>query len=105
MYRNCKNITTLDLSNWDTTSVTSNSNMQQIFYGCGNLETIYVSDKFVITPYYYEVFNGCEKLVGGSGTKYIDIKNARGEGEAKKSTYARVDGGESTPGYFTLKQN
>ena len=78
--------------------------MQKAFNGCSKLETIYVSDKFVLTPYYNEVFNGCEKLEGGSGTKYIDILNAKGK-EAAKSTYARVDGGESNPGYFTLKQN
>ena len=104
VFKNCSNLTELDLSNWNTTSITNGNNMQQTFFGCENLETIYVSDKFVLIPYFKDVFGGCKKLEGGSGTKYADIA-ATDVKEAAKSTYARVDGGESNPGYFTLKQN
>ena len=101
-FKNCKNITTLDLSNWDTTSVAGD--MQDTFDGCAKLTTIYVSDKFVITQK-KSMFAGCNSLVGGSGTKYADILSATNADNAKNSKYAKIDGGESDPGYFTLKQN
>ena len=95
-FKNCKNITTLDLSNWDTTSVSGD--MQDTFDGCAKLTTIYVSDKFVITQR-KRMFPGCSSLVGGSGTRFADMS------DADNSKYAKIDGGESNPGYFTLKQN
>jgi hypothetical protein len=39
------------------------------------------------------MFRGCDKLVGGKGTKYR-VTNV-------DKTYAHIDGGESNPGYFT----
>ena len=42
------------------------------------------------------MFGQCNHLVGGSGTKYKSNSNDK--------TYARIDGGTSSPGYFTLKQ-
>ena len=42
------------------------------------------------------MFTGCTSLVGGQGTVYDSTKVDK--------TYARIDGGTSSPGYFTLKQ-
>jgi surface protein len=100
-FKNCSNITTLDLSNGDTTSVTTN--MEDTFDGCSKLKTIYVSDKFVITQK-KSMFPGCTSLVGGKGTSYSDILNANDVNEAKNSKYAKIDGGADDPGYFTLKE-
>ena len=65
---------------------------------CGvSLKTIYVSDKFTTASVTYSslMFGGCTLLVGGNGTKY--------DSEYIDNTYARIDGGASAPGYFTLK--
>ena len=86
--------TALDLSNFDTSKVT---NMSSMFYNSTNLKTIYTSDMFntnAVTSS-TDMFYNTTNLVGGSGTtynsSYID------------KTYARIDGGTSSPGYFTLK--
>ena len=55
----------------------------------------YINNKPVTSMSY--VFTGSSNLVGGAGTtynsSYID------------KTYARIDGGTSSPGYFTLKNS
>ena len=87
--------TTLDLSNFNTSNVT---NMAQMFNSSTNLKTIYVSNKFntdKVTSSTY-MFNGCTKLVGGAGTKY--------NSSYVDKAYARIDGGTSSPGYFTKAQ-
>ena len=87
--------TTLDLSSFDTSNVT---NMHAMFYNCNNLKTIYASDKFNTNSVTLSsnMFYNTTNLVGGAGTthnsSYID------------KTYARIDGGTSSPGYFTKKQ-
>ena len=87
--------TTLDLSSFNTSKVTDISSM---FYECPNLKTIYASDKFSTnsvtssTTMFYNTTN----LVGGAGTTY--------NSSYVDKTYARIDGGTSSPGYFTLKQ-
>ena len=87
-------VTTLDLSSFDTSNVTS---MKQMFNSAKNLKTIYVSDKFLTTAVTNstDMFTGCTNLVGGKGTVY-DANNV-------DKTYARIDGGTSSPGYFTEK--
>ena len=85
--------TTLDLSNFDTSNVTD---MRKMFHNCKNLKTIYVSDKFVTTNVTSDgMFENATSLVGGAGTKYDSTKIDK--------IYARIDGGTSSPGYFTLK--
>ena len=93
MFRYIK-ITTLDLSSFDTSKVT---NMSSMFYECPNLKTIYTSDTFntnAVTSS-IDMFYNTTNLIGGTGTtynsSYID------------KTYARIDGGTSNPGYFTVK--
>ena len=86
----------LDLSNFDTSNVT---NMGFMFYNCNALTTIYVGNKFTTDKVTSSsnMFYLDSKLVGGAGTIY-DSSNI-------DKTYARVDGGTSSPGYFTLKSN
>ena len=84
--------TTLDLSNFNTSKVTTMSNM---FNKATNLKTIYVSNKFntdKVTDS-TKMFYSCTNLVGGAGTKY--------NSSYVDKTYARIDGGTSSPGYFT----
>ena len=84
--------TTLDLNNFDTSKVT---NMSDMFSSSTNLKTIYVSNKFntdKVTSSTY-MFYGCTKLIGGAGTKY--------NSSYVDKTYAHIDGGTSSPGYFT----
>ena len=87
-------IATLDLSNFDTRNVT---NMNAMFNQAANLKTIYVSDKFTTANVTSSsnMFNECTNLVGGAGTTHDSTKVDK--------TYARIDGGTSSPGYFTEK--
>ena len=86
--------TTIDVSNFDTRNVT---NMNSMFENSSNLKTIYVSNKFDVSKVTNSTFMflGCTNLVGGAGTKYDSTKVDK--------TYARIDGGTSSPGYFTAK--
>ena len=94
MFCGCSSLTTLDLSSFKTDNVT---NMGDMFRGCPNLETIYAGDGWSTEKVTYgtEMFNWCEKLVGGQGTKF-DLSHT-------DHTYARIDGGPDAPGYFTYK--
>ena len=89
---------TLDVSNFDTSKVTNMSDM----FSTSTLNTIYVSNKFDTSSVINttdtldgstNMFRGCTNLVGGSGTKYNSSYTDK--------TYARIDGGTSSPGYFT----
>lgn len=84
----------LDLSNFDTSKVTA---MRVMFSNCKNLKTIYVSSKFNTSSVSNssDMFKNCTSLVGGQGTVYNSSKINK--------TYARIDGGTSSPGYFTGK--
>ena len=87
-------VNVLDLSMFNTSNVTNSEGM---FYGSNSLKTVYVSNKFdinkVTTSDY--MFEGCSNLVGGKGTKY--------NSSYIDKTYARIDEGTSSPGYFTAK--
>ena len=93
MFWNCDDLTTLDLSSFDTRKVTDMSDM---FYDCNALTTIYVSDTWSTTNVTSSsnMFSKCTKLVGGNGTAYNSSYTDK--------TYARIDTA-STPGYFTAK--
>ena len=86
--------TILDLSSFDTSKVTD---MERMFYLNSNLKTIYASDNFNTNAVTSSagMFDNSTNLVGGAGTtynrSYVD------------KTYARIDGGTSSPGYFTSK--
>lgn len=95
MFRNCKNLKILDLSSFDTKKV---DKFTRMFAECENLVTIYVSNDFVTSQAsnIEYVFTNCYNLVGEEGTTFTK--------EYISKTYARIDGGPSNPGYFTLKQ-
>ncbi len=70
-------------------------NMNSMFAGCTNLKRIYASSNFETSSLVSgnNVFTGCNSLIGGKGTKYNSAYTS--------STYARLDGGSTSPGYFT----
>ncbi len=98
MFFNCHNLTSLDLSSFDTYKVRRMDNM---FANCNNLQTIFVGANWStqeLTDFVkkFEIFEGCVNLKGGLGTTY-DEKHINGY-------YAHVDGGADNPGYFTWKE-
>ena len=102
MFSGCSNLTTLDLSDFDTrgagTQVNDNG---KIFENCSNLETIYVGERWDLytrtnSSDNAECFTGCTSLVGGNGTTYSDSH--------KGIDYARIDGQGGTPGYLTRSE-
>ena len=94
MFMKCTKLTSLDVSHFNTSKVIS---MTQMFYGSSNLRTIYVSNGWstaaVTTS--ENMFYNCTSLVGGQGTTY--------DANHIDKAYARIDGGPSSPGYFTDK--
>ena len=83
MFYNCNKLSSLDLSNFNTEKVT---NMSGMFFGCSALTTIYASDNFKTDKVTVSsnMFGGCTNLKGYDSSK-ID------------HTYANC----STTGYFT----
>lgn len=120
MFRNCKNLKSLDLENFNTSKVVYMSNMFEgcssieildlsnfitndcrnmdgMFRECPNLKTVYVSKSWK-TPlpddWFVGMFDGCISLIGGNGTTY--------EKSVDDFTFARIDKPDE-PGYFTEK--
>ena len=85
-------IATLDVSSFDTSNVTD---MSFMFNNSIKLKTIYASNKFKtdLVKSSSNMFYNSTLLVGGSGTTY--------NSSYVDKTYARIDGGTSSPGYFT----
>ena len=86
MFYECEYLTELDLSNFDTSNITD---MRYMFYGCSNLTTIKgVIDMKSCMEYYYLMFYKCPKL------KNVKIKNPPSDFEAisglSKSQYTVV---------------
>ena len=94
MFESCISLTSLDLSSFNTETVRY---MSKMFLDSKNLETIYVAGGWNMASLStsYNMFQGCTALVGGKGTAY-DANHVDYE-------YARIDGGEEQPGYFTYK--
>ena len=92
MFQFCDNLKSVDLSGFNTAKVT---NMTRLFWGCNNLESVFVGDGWntSLVSKSSGMFEDCFKLYGGKGTAY----NA----EKTDATYAKIDGGESAPGYLT----
>ncbi len=84
----------IDISGFDTSNVTD---MSYMFENTKNLKTIYASDKFITNKVTSStnMFSSSINLVGGAGTIYNSSKTDK--------TFARIDGGTSSPGYFTKK--
>ena len=85
-------IITLDVSSFDTSNVTD---MSYMFNNSIKLKTIYASNKFKtdLVTSSSNMFYNSTLLVGGLGTTY--------NSSYVDKTYARIDGGTSSPGYFT----
>ena len=94
MFRGASKLQSLDLSSFNTINVTL---MDDMFYQCYALNTIYVSELFTTKKVNDSaaMFAGCENLEGGAGTKF-NINHIDKE-------YARIDGKDGNPGYFTGK--
>ena len=96
MFNNCGGqyflMKTLDLSHFNTAKVT---NMQAMFANNYHLTTIIVGDGWTTAAVTNSanMFYGCTQLVGDQGTAY----NAN----YLDKTYARLDGGTGSPGYFS----
>ena len=95
MFSGCESLTSLDLSSFDTSKVT---NMERMFIFDSSLTTIFVGDGFDTSNVTNSVnmFGSCQSLVGGDGTTYS-------YSNPEDKTYARIDGENSLPGYFTRK--
>ena len=91
MFYGCSELTQLDITGFDTSDV---GVMNYMFQYCGKLKTIYVSTGWQINYecFDYDMFTGCDALVGSNGTKYTENHD--------HGTYACIDR-EGTPGYFT----
>ena len=96
MFYDLDSLLTLDISSFDTSNVTD---MKYMFGDAQIMTTIYVGNKWSTSKVSdgEGMFLWSTKIVGGSGTRFDE--NHMG------MDYARVDGGTSSPGYFTLKTN
>lgn len=97
MFSGDSGLTTLDLSTWNTSSLT---NISSTFISMSSIETIYVSDTFDlshITKSGYEIW-GSGHVVGGAGTIYIRQNN-------HLANLVIDDPDNGKPGYFTPKNS
>ena len=95
MFYQMTGLSELDLSSFDTSNVT---NMRSMFASAYYLKKIYVGDKFItdnVTNSLY-MFRNLSVLEGGYGTIYNSDNPI-------DKTYARIDGVNGLPGYFTQK--
>ena len=83
------------LDGFDTSGVTS---MEMMFYYCTSLKTIYVGEGWNTSKAEFtdRMFECLTSIVGGNGTKL--------DSEIVDATRAKIDGGKSNPGYFTVKK-
>jgi uncharacterized repeat protein (TIGR02543 family) len=89
-------LVTIDLSNFNI-NVSKVGELTQVFQQCNSLTTIYVpagTDWSSISSS-TRLFDACSNLKGGNGTVYSS--------ENIGSSYAKVDGLNGNPGYFTVK--
>ena len=109
----CESLTQLDLTGFklkenatlqnekDIFVQQDNNNAGGTFEGCKELTTIYVTADLEIKYYTTDsrMFKGCNKLEGYQGTKYAEVTV-----DKDKSVYAKIDGGATSPGYYSIKQ-
>lgn len=103
MFYGCSSLIELDLSSFNTSSVTK---MAGMFNNCQNLNTIYISDDWSTNNVTAstDMFSQYYDLVGGNGTVYdsavVDYAYARVD-TAIYNDAGELVGGEK--GYLTLK--
>lgn len=90
MFNWCTELTYLNLASFNTKNIECFDDM---FFYCSKLQTIYVNSDWFKPELACSMFAECSQLVGGEGTHYEDYKWS--------NEFARVDGGDSKPGYFT----
>ena len=94
MFAQCRQLASLDVRSFNTANVTD---MGYMFYGCILLTAIYCNEDWTTGKVETsdDMFAQSTQLVGGNGTAYdedhVDI------------AYARPDGVDEKPGYFTMK--
>ena len=90
MFYRCSALTSLDLTGFNTAQVT---NMSQMFTYCSSLTTIYAGEGWSTAAVQFSanMFTNCTSLVGSKGTTVTNTG----------ADYARIDGGDSAPGYFS----
>lgn len=95
MFNDCSSLTSLDVSSFNTQNVT---NMHRMFSRCTLLTTIisYTFNTYSISDSGY-MFLDSPNLVGCNGTTYSSSHT--------NAEYARVDGENDLPGYFTAPTN
>ena len=77
MFRGCSGLTSLDLSNWDTSNIT---NMESMFRACTELTSLDISnwDTSKVTDMSY-MFRGCTSLtevkMGGDVSKVTNVSS------------------------------
>ena len=99
MFYMCASLESLDLSSFDTRNVSNMSNMfclgaPGFGYTESDITAIFVGQKWNTDKVSDCMFAYCDNLVGGEGTKFD-------ANYSNDVSYARIDGGESAPGYFT----
>lgn len=114
MFAWCSSLKTIDLTSFNVHKV---NNYNRVFSGCRSLVTIYANNW--LNPdeiYIYDnlegqnIFEGCDKLVGGKGTK-LGVNYIYGDDGSLLYYYycsdslfsLHIDGGWETPGLFTEK--
>ena len=98
MFRGMESLTSVDLTLWHLDNLQKTAGM---FEGCKALEFIYCTKNMssmsgISSANSGNMFYQCESLKGSAGTAWKDMTGSRND-----KTYARLDGGPSSPGYFT----
>ena len=90
----CSSLTTLDISGFQ---ISSSADLSNMFANCNSLKTIYTAQdadwSFVTSS--TNMFTSCTKIIGENSTVY--------DRDHTDATYARIDGLNGQPGYFTAK--
>lgn len=96
MFEECHKLSSIDISGFNTTNL---EKIVDMFYNCHNLKTIYSDNLWNVDHLdsTYSIFQGCEMLFGEKGSECNIGKEL--------VSFAHIDGGDSNPGYFTLKGN
>ena len=97
-------LTTLDLSRFHTSNVTTMSNM---FYSCRSLTTIYVGQNWSTenVSESSNMFALCNSLVGQNGTSYVSSNVDATFACVDKAIYDNGEYVSGDMGYLTLKDN